>query len=212
MAQGQNQNLEGGAELEYLAQKDPFLGKILRRVISAINTTAKNANVAAIGLFPTPPQVDTVNVAGTFSSDTNTITTTSEHLHWTMEHNQQVHKGVQYFSEIDTDPNFTQPHVIPHNSSRTGLKNLPALDDNGAQNVYYLRSYAQYHGSDPSEPTVVGGKSNPTKIVLTGTSKMSLLPSKGSGTAASSGQQGGKGLGDVLTRPAPAPKRSIIQH
>jgi len=212
MAQGGNQQLEGGRELEYLAQKDTYLGNLLRKIISAVNTTARNASVSSVGLFPTPPKVDTINVAGTFSADTNTITTTSEHLHWTIEHNQQVHKGIQYFSEIDTDPNFTQPHVIPHNTSRTGYKSMAALDDNGAPNVYYLRSYAQYHGSDPSEPTVLGGMNNPTKIVLTGTSKLSLLPSKGSGTASTSGQQGGKGLGDVLTRPAPQTKRSVVQH
>jgi hypothetical protein len=212
MAQGTHAQLEGGAELNYLSQKDTYLGKILRRIIEAVNTTAKNASVSSVGLFPTPPKVDTINVAGTFSSDNNTITTTSEHLHWTLTHNQQVHKGVQYFSEIDTDPNFTQPHVIAHNTSRSGFLHLPALDDSGAVQPYYLRSYAQTQGSDPSEPTVLGGKSKPIQILLTGTSKMSLLSSKGSGTAQQTGQQGGKGLGDVLTRPVPQPKRSIIQH
>jgi hypothetical protein len=212
MAQGRNQELEGGVELNYLAQKDTYLGKILNRIISAVNTTAKNASVSSVGLFPTPPKVDTINVAGTFSSDTNTITTTSEHLHWTMTHNQQVHKGTQYVSEIDTDPNFTQPHQVFHGSSRSGFLNLPAQDDNGGVQTYYLRSYAQTQGSNPSEPTVLGGLSNPTKIVLTGGSKMSLLSSKGSGTASQTGQQGGLGLGNVLTRPVPQPKRSIIQH
>lgn len=212
MGQGSNQELELGPELNYISQKDSFLGKLLRRIVEGVNTTAKNASVSSVGLFPTPPKVDTINVKGTFSADTNTITTTSEHLHWTLEHNQQIHKGIQYFSEIDTDPNFTQPHVIPHNSSRTGYKSLAALGDDGAPNVYYLRSYAQYHGSNPSDPTVLGGLSNPTKIVLTGNSQMSLLPSKGSGTASQTGQQGGKGLGDVLTRPVPQPKRSLTQH
>ena len=82
--QGINQQLEGGSELTYLSQKDTYLGKILRRIIGAINTTAQNASVSSVGLFPTPPKVDSINVAGTFSADTNTITTTSEHLHWTI--------------------------------------------------------------------------------------------------------------------------------
>jgi hypothetical protein len=212
MGQGINQQFEGGDELNYLTQKDTYLGKFLRRVVEAINTTAKNASVSAVGLFPTPPKIDSINVAGTFSADTNSITTTSEHLHWTLEHNQQVHKGVQYFSEIDQDPNFTQPHIIPHNTSRSGFLNLPANDNNNAPIAYYLRSYAQTQGSDPSEPTVLGGLSNPTKILLTGTSKMSILSSTGSGTASTTGQQGGKGLGTVLTRPAPTTKRSVVQH
>ena len=212
MANGANQQFEGGAELDFLSQKDTYLGKFLRRVVAAINTTAQNASVSSVGLFPTPPKVDSINVAGTFSASTNTITTTSELLHWTMVHNQQVHKGVRYFTEIDTNPNFTQPHVIDHGTSRSGFLHLPANDNNNAPISYYMRSYAQYHGSDPSEPTVVGGLSNPTQILLTGTSQMSLLPSLGSGTASQTGQQGGQGLGDVLTRPAPTTKRSVTQH
>ena len=212
MGQGTNQQLELGPELTLISQQNSFLGKILRRIVEGVNTTARNASVSSVGLFPTPPKVDSVNVQGTFSADTNTITTTSEHLHWTLEHNQQVHKGIRYFSEIDTDPNFTQPHVIDHGTSRSGFVHLPALAADGSQQVYYMRNYAQYHGSDPSESTVVGGRSNPTRIVLTGASQMSLLPSKGSGTAAATGQQGGKGLGDILTRPAPQPKRSLTQH
>lgn len=213
MASGINSQLEGGPELEYLSQKDTYLGKILRKVISAINTTAQNASVSSIGLFPTPPKVDSIQVQGNFDSTTNTVTTPSEHLHWVLTHNQQVHKGIRYFSEIDTDPNFTQPHVIDHGTSRSGFLHLPTFDNSSTQiQAYYLRSYAQYHGSDPSEATVLGGLSNATKIVMNGISACTLLPSKGSGTAATTGQQGGKGLGTVLTKPIPSPKRSIVQH
>lgn len=212
MAQGINAQFEGGDELSYLAQKDTYLGKFLRRVVDAINTTAKNASVSAVGLFPTPPKVDSINVAGVFSASNNTITTTSEHLHWTLEHNQQTHKGIKYITEIDTTPGFTQPHQVFHDSSRSGFLSLPAQKDDGSPQLYYMRSYPQYHGSDPAAPTVLGGLSNPTAIVLTGSSKMSLLPSSGSGTASTTGQQGGKGLGDVLTRPSPATKRNVVQH
>jgi hypothetical protein len=212
MGQGTNQELEGGRELDYLAQKDTYLGSMLRRIISAVNTTAKNASVSAIGLFPTPPKVDSIQVQGTFSANTNTVITPSEILHWTLTHNQQVHKGVRYFTEIDNSPNFLQPHVYDHGTSRTGFLPLPTMDGNGATQIYYMRSYVQYHGSDPAEPTVLGGLSNATKIVMTGSSKMSLLSSTGSGTAQPTGTQGAKGLGEVLTRPAPTAKRSVVQH
>lgn len=212
MAQGNQQDLQGGRELEYLSQKDSYLGSILRRIISAINTSARNAAVSPIGNYPAPPKVDSISVAGTFSSSSNTITTTSEHLHWVLTHNQSINKGINYITEIDSSPNFPQPHQIFHNGSRSGFLNLPALNTDGSPVLYYMRSYAQYPGSQPSEKTVLGGQSNPTAIVLTGTSKMSLLPSQGAGTASQTGQQGGLGFGNVLTRPAPQTKRSVVQH
>jgi hypothetical protein len=211
MAQ-QHTNFEAGSELTYLSQKDAYLGKFLRRLVDAMNTSAQNAGVSAVGKFPTPPPVDTIDVQGTFSSNSNTITTPSEILHWTLTHNQQIHKGIKYFTEVDTDPSFSNPHVIDHGTSRSGFLTLPTMDNDGATQNYYMRSYAQYPGSDPSEKTILGGTNNPTAIVMTGTSKTSLLTSKGSGTAKADGQQGGQGLGKVLTRPATGPKRSVVQH
>lgn len=209
MSKGNNEELQGGRELPYLNQKDTYLGAILSRIIAAINDTAKNAAVSSVGKLAPPPPVDTIEVQGTISG--NVITAPSELLHWTMTHNQAIQKGVQYVSEIDSDPNFPSPHIVDHGCSRTGFLNLATLDNDGNTNTYYLRSYAQYHGSDPAPPTVFGGLTGATKIVMTGTSKNSLLQSKGSGTASPNGQQGGHGLGKVLDRPAPGPKRNILK-
>ena len=206
--QGRNSILEGGQELTYVTQKDALHGSLLSRIIEAVNILAQNANVSAVGKLPPPAPVDSISVQGTPSG--NVITSPSEHLHFTLTHNAEVHKGARYISEIDTDPNFTQPHVVDHGASRSGFVHLPALDNDGNQQTYYLRSYVQYRGSDPSKPTVLGGLSGATAIQMTGTSKLSLLPSTGSGTASPTGTQGGKGLGDVLTRPAPRPKRSLV--
>jgi hypothetical protein len=46
--QGSNAVLEGGRELNYLNQKDTYLGAILQRIISAVNQTAKNATVSSV--------------------------------------------------------------------------------------------------------------------------------------------------------------------
>lgn len=211
MAQ-QHTSFEGGPELAYLSQKDVYLGKFLRRVVEAFNTLATNASVSAVGKFPTPPPVDSISVQGTFSANTNTITAPSEILHWTLTHNQELHKGIRYFTEIDTDPSFPSPHIIDHGTSRSGFLTLPTMDNDGATHTYYMRSYPQYHGSDPGNKTILGGSTNPTAIVMTGTSKTSLLSSTGSGTAKADGQQGGQGLGKVLTRPSTGPKRSVVQH
>lgn len=205
---GENQELQGGRELNYLNQKDTYLGTILGRIIGAVNTMAKNASVAAVGKLTPPPPVDGINVQGTQVGDT--ITCPSEILHWTLTHNQEIQKGIRYFSEVDTDPNFTASHVVDHGTTRSAFLTLPKMNNDGVTHTYYLRSYAQYHGSDPSKPTVLGGLGSATKIVMTGTSRTSLLASTGSGTASPNGQQGGHGLGVVLVRPAPGPKRNTL--
>lgn len=207
MAQGKNAQLEGGRELVNITQKDSFAGSLFQRIIDTVNQLATNAGVGAVGKLPHPDPVDTIDIQGAQSGDT--VTCPSEILHFTLTHNQALQKGVHYFSEVDTDPNFSSPHVIHHGTSRSAFQTLPAQDNDGNPHTYYLRSYAQYPGSDPSPITVFGGKTGATKIVMTGASKTSLLQSKGSGTASPTGQQGGKGFGTVLFRPAPGPKRNV---
>ena len=212
MAKAINQQLTASRELSYVNQKDPLMGTLCRKIISAVNSLAKNAAVAAVGKLSPPPPIDSLTVQGALDPSTNTLTVPGEILHHTLTHNQAVQKGVQYISEIDTNPNFSQPHIIDHGSSRSSFVSLPSMQSDGATpNTYYLRSYAQYHGSDPSKPTVFGGVTGATKIVMGGTTAtpMSLLPSTGSGTANPNGQQGAVGLGKVLNRPAPGPKRNL---
>jgi hypothetical protein len=214
MSRGDNAQLEGGRELSYINQRDAYAGSLFSRIVEAVNTLAKNAGVAAVGKVAPPHPIDAVNVQGTLSNGIRTCP--SEILHWTLDHNQAVSKGVKYFSELDTSPSFTQPHVFEHGSSRTGpLISLPtyatAADKVAVTpTTYYLRSYAQYHGSDPCKPTVHGNLGGAIGIQMTGSSVTQLLPSTGSGTASSSGQQGAHGLGIVLDRPAPGPKRNIL--
>ena len=206
--QGKNSDLQGGQELTKLTQKDFDNGSLLKRIIAAVNSLAQNTGAAAVGKLSPPPPVNSIQVSGTQSG--NTITVPSELLHLTLAHNGEVSKGVQYIHEIATEPNFLAPHIIDTGSSRSLFVHLPAKDSLGNPQVYYHRAYPQYHGSDPQKPTVLGGLEAPTKIVMTGTSTTSLLPSTGSGTASAQGTQGGHGLGVVLTRPAPGPKRSIL--
>ncbi len=205
--QGRYSQLEGGQELSKISQKDFESGTLLSRIIDAVNSLSQNVGAASVGKLPPPPPINSIQVQGTQSG--NVITTPSEHLHFTVTHNGELKKGVQYIHEIATEPNFLAPHVVDTGSSRSAFVHLPALDSAGNVQTYYLRSYAQYHGSDPAKPTVLGGLAGATQIQMTGTSKMTLLSSTGSGTASPTGQQGGKGLGVELTRPAPTTKRSI---
>jgi hypothetical protein len=208
--QGKNGALEGGQELAAIQNKDFNNGTLLQRIIDSVNSVAKNLGSVAVGKLPVPPPVNSIQVQGTLSPSTNTVTCPSEILHHVISHNGEVHKGVHYFSEIDTNPNFNQPHVIHHGTSRSSFLTLPTfMNDGVTKQTYYLRSYAQYPGSDAAKPTVLGGLSGATKIQMTGTSATTLLSSTGSGTASPQGTQGGHGLGTVLTRSAPEPKRSL---
>ena len=207
-----NQTLSGCRELARITQMDPISGYLFSRIISAVNATAKSAAVSPVGVLSPPPPIDTISPSGTYDATHNTLTVPGgETLHYTLTHNQAIQKGVQYISEIDTDPNFGAPHVVDHGASRSAFLSLPTfLDDGETQQTYYLRSYAQYHGSAPSAPTVYGGLNAPTKILLSGTTAATLQTSQGSGTARN-GQQGGQGLGTVLNRPAPGPKRNLVK-
>jgi|ERR1017187_4098266 hypothetical protein len=207
MAQGENQQVQGGRELAYINQRDAYAGSLFGRLIAAMNTLAKNAGVAAVGKVSPPPPIDAINVQGTLSG--STMTAPSEILHWTLQHNQAIQKNIHYFSEIDTDPNFPAPHVVAHGASRSAFLTLPKMDNAGNVQTYYLRSYAQMPGSNPCKPKVHGNLGGAIGIQMTGTSKTSLLPSAGSGTASPNGQQGGHGLGIVLDRPAPGPTRNV---
>lgn len=213
MSQGENQQIQGGRELSYINQRDSYAGSLFGRLIDAVNTLAKNAGVAAVGKISPPHPVDAITVQGTLSG--STMTAPSEILHWTLTHNQAVSKGIKYYTEIDTDPSFPAPHVFAHGTSRTGpLISLPTYSSTANKTAhlpttYYMQSYAQYPGSDPCKPTVHGNNGGAIGIQMTGSSVMQLLPSTGSGTASPNGQQAAHGLGKVLDRPAPGPKRNV---
>jgi len=208
MAEGKNPILDGGRELNYVTQKDVYYVALFGRIINSINNLAKNLGASAVGKNAPPPPIESINVSGPVPSN-GVVTLQSELLHWTLTHNAPVQKGIQYITEIDTSPNFIQPHVHDHGCSRSGFLWLPSHDANNNQLTYYMRSYAQYHGSDPCKSYVYGGRTAAIGINPTGTSQVSILNSTGSGTASPTGQQGGRGLGVDIERPAPGPKRSV---
>jgi hypothetical protein len=208
---GKFSQLEGGQELTKIQQKDFENGNLLQRIIDAVNSVAQNLGAAAVGKLESPPPVNSIQVQGVADISSNTITTPNEFLHITLTHNGQIRKGVQYIHEISTEKNFLAPHVIDAGCSRSLFVHLPTFQTDGTTlQTYYHRAYAQYPGSDPAQPTVLGGLAAPTKILMSGTTSATLLSSTGSGTASPLGTQGAHGLGKVLTRSAPGPKRNIL--
>ena len=170
------------SEERYLADlftKDSIQASFMQHIITSINNVARGAGVAVTGDALPPPPVDGISVK-----------TSGEMVHATLSHTATLTRAVEYHLEADTSPSFTQPHVMHLGSSRGHIFTLPSKTDSGAAQNWYLRAYSQYPGSPPSKPTFYGGLS-PTPLKLSGSTQLTLLPSTGSGTASTTGQQGG---------------------
>jgi hypothetical protein len=173
------------------------LGNALDLISKGVNSLGQNSGADPTGTIPSPPQVQSLTVK---SNGTGLV-------HATISDNNPITKNLHYFLEYDTNPAFSQPHVMHLGASRSIPPiTLPAQDDNGNAQQFYFRAYSQYPGGDPGAPQHFGG-TTPTPVSPGGTQKLTLIPSTGSGTAQNTGQQGGSGFGKVLFRPAVAPKR-----
>jgi hypothetical protein len=199
----QNNQLDGGAWLNEVGQKQPRLAALLQKMIDHVNNGFKALAATGGGEIgpPAPPASVTVSAAAT-----------GETVHVQISHPDPfLQKGAQYFTHVGVnDPNFVQPLTIDHGASRTPHPfTLPTMDSGGATVKYYFRSFAQYHGSARSPYTYWGTEQSPTAVTLNGSTKHTLLPSTGSGTGDNSGRQPA-GLGDTLVRaPGNKPKRTL---
>jgi hypothetical protein len=167
-----------------------YLSRALTRLQETVNQIGQNTASDPTGTLPAPNPLAAVNVA----TDGGNL------VHVTLTDTNVLKRNTSYFIEHSDNPAFANAHQEHLVASRGRILNLP-------QGTYYIRGYHQYFGGKPSTPVNFGG-TNPTPVVITSGSTLSLLPSTGSGTAAPDGSQPGQGLGKFLSRPAPAPKRT----
>jgi hypothetical protein len=169
-----------------------YLGAALQRIEDGVNGLGTHVGVDPAGTRPPPPPIQSLTV----KTDGN------GNVHAVVSDNNPIEKNLHWFVEHDTDPQFSKPHVVHLGVSRSMQPmNLPTKDDNGNPQVFHFRAYSQYPGGQPSAPINFGGET-PTAVNPGGSGKMTFLSSTGSGTAQSSGEQGGSGFGKVLARPA----------
>jgi hypothetical protein len=174
----------------------PYVANGMQRIQDAVNSLSTSLAADPNGKMTPPPPIDGVNVKAADGA-----------VHVTITDHNPIQRGIQYFVEHSTDPTFIGAHVIHLNASRGGVLTIPGMTDEGADQPVYIRAYSQYRTSVPSKPVNFGG-TTPTAVLPGGNVMMTLLPSTGSGTAISNGQQQGSGLGKVLYRPPVAPKRT----
>lgn len=176
-----------------------YVGDALERIVKGVNLTGQHVGVDPTGVMPPPAQIQQLTVKTNGAGLVHAVIT---------DHNE-IAKNLHYFVEYDTDPSFPQPHVAHLGASRTmSPLTLPAKDDNGNPQSFYFRAYSQYPGSKPGGKVNHGG-STPAAISPGGTQAMTLLSSTGSGTAQTSGQEGGSGFGKIQIRPATGKTRTV---
>jgi hypothetical protein len=173
-----------------------FLGTALLRLQDGINGLGTNIGADPSQTVPAPPQIQKLNVKAN-----------SGLVHATIEDHNPISKGLHYFVEYQQIPVgdplvFSQPHVEHLGVSRSMRPlALPSFDDNGSPVQYIFHAYSQYPGGHPGLPLHFGGDT-PTPVSPGGSTRLTLLPSTGSGTAPTDGQRAGSGFGKVLFRGA----------
>jgi hypothetical protein len=193
-------NLTIDREISFVKQI-PWLGNYLasglQKMQDAVNQLGVTTGAAAVGKTAAPSPVNGVDVKADGGS-----------VHVTINDNNPIQKGINYFLEHSTSPTFVGAHVVHLNASRGTILTLPGMTDEGADQTHFIRAYSQYPGSDPSPPVNFGG-TTPTGVLPGGNVMMTLLPSTGSGTAVANGQQQGYGLGKVLFRPGTTTSKRV---
>lgn len=141
----------------------------------AFNTVNSQTNANPLGQVEPPPQVSSVSVVAKGGG-----------VHQvTIQDNNPVTRGISYFAEYSTDPQFSTFSVVPMGPSRQ--IDVPA----GTGNVYW-RGYSSYPTSAPSEAVYHGGAVNSGGTTA---SAAAGVAGTGSGTEPSTQPQGGAGFG-----------------
>lgn len=161
---------------------DPITREALDSIFSQAVAGLRQCNADPSGHTPEPSPVSGISVLGADGVFDVQI-----------QDNNEVNRGITYFLEYSTTPNFAQPTVLHLGPSRNWRGFL------GNQTLYW-RVYKQYPTSPPTSPIYFGGATAPTGVVGGGASGPTVQPSTGSGTAPSSGLQGGSGYGFHNTR------------
>jgi hypothetical protein len=175
---------------------------LLSDLTDQISNGFKQAGIQPTGKVQPPAPIESMNVVANNGT-----------VHVVLTHNAPVSKGIRYFVAASAnDPSFGQPgttHIFDLGASRSLFTSLPGKDGSGTNINWYFKSFPQVPGSDPAEHTNFGTKYVPTPVVVGGSAQFTPLPSTGSGTAKPDGSQSSAGLGTVLQRPAPGPKRQL---
>lgn len=176
-------------DLELLRTKlGPEVADEIAKFQTAFNTVNQQTNANPLGAVTPPQQISAIAVVPKGGG-----------VHQvTIQDNYPVNRGIAYFAEYSTDPNFSTFTTVNMGPSRQ--IDVPA----GLGNIHW-RGYSGYPTSAPSAPVYFGGAGSPTPVNSTGAtaSASAGVPGTGSGTEPSNQPQGGAGFGFTPNRPLP---------
>lgn len=168
--------------LAHLKTLDPtgILYDMVKQLEAAHNNIGAQVNAAPVGTTDAPPQIGAIH-AEIMTAGVHKITITD---------NSPVSRGVQYFAEGSTTPDFKSGSVItiPMGPSRV------AIVPTGAGAIHW-RGFHQYPTSAPSDPVYAAAA-----VDAGGGARIASLSSPGSGTEPSLDPQPGAGFGFDPTR------------
>lgn len=160
------------------------IGRDLHKALTSIQgqstNTEQQANTNPNGQPTAPPAINGFHVS----------TGPGGEFQLAITDNSEVSRGVKYWAEHATNPQFTNAHAIDIGQTRNHSVYL------GNQTLYW-RAYSSYGASPPSNHVYHGSAVRP--IAVTGGVAGTRAPSQGSGTGAA----GQSGVG-----PGPVPKRT----
>lgn len=174
--------------LGLIERRDPFVGETFRTIQDAVNRAGITVGVdpSPAATYPPPTAPTSLSVAAENGFFDCVIT----------DANPQ--RGVVYFLDYSTTPNFGAPRTISLGPARTEYKQL------GNQTLYW-RCYSQFQGSNISGYTYFGTQAAPTPVVGGGSSGPAPMPSAGTGAGPSTGANPfppvGGGYGPVANSP-----------
>ena len=154
------------AQLAPMKDRDPYLYETLIKLVQEINVTQKQTGVAGSSALAAPPAPGAITVVAANGFFDVAVTDKSS-----------VQRGIQYFAEFDTSPNFQNAHTLPMGPSRNAHVALGNL-------TTYWRAYSMYVGSETrSDYAYFGSAANPTGVAGGGAAGPALQATQGSGTS-----------------------------
>lgn len=173
-------------ESPVLGQLGSRLGILLDKFQTAINQTAQSAGVDSTGFMEPPNAPSALNIK---------VASNGEQVHATIHDSTDRSRTRNYFVEYATNPAFANSYIEHLGVGRHRVLNLPSKDDSNNTVSYYFRTYSMDPGSAKSSPSTNYGGTTPTAVTLNGSTKLTLLPSTGAGTAPTNGTRSGQGFG-----------------